>query len=291
MVPQRGTAVPNRRQARSSAVSARWTSTQRPVVVARAERVDQPLGAALEAAAQQPLGLAEQLVDAERDVAVGGLDQAVGVEQHRVARRSDPADARRTRRPRSGRAPDPSLSSTTSGPSRRAAGRPAGGRPCGSRSRRCAGRGRGGPRWRSPRPSPGAAGSRWRRAGTPPAAARRAGRRRRRRAAATAGAGLLALAGHVDHDELEPVVGRPASATTKSPANGVPPAERSAASAQPAGGQRRQDALALIRSRRSTSIDSPSGPATPSRVRRNEVSRMRSAIANDARTRARRCAG
>ena len=54
-----------------------------------------------------------------------------------------------------------------------------------------------------------------------------------------AGAGLLALAGHVDDDELHPVVPRGLLATTKSPANGVPPAERSAGLDQPAVGQRR----------------------------------------------------
>ena len=61
-------------------------------------------------------------------------------------------------------------------------------------------------------------------------------------------------------------------ATTKSPANGVPPADRSADSAYQPGGSAGSMPWLMIRSRRSTSIDSPIAPATPSRERRNEVS-------------------
>ncbi len=62
--------------------------------------------------------------------------------------------------------------------------------------------------------------------------------------------------------------------TTKSPANGVPPAERRAASAWKPTGSVGMVPWLWMRSRRSTSIDSPRTPATPSRLRRNEVSRM-----------------
>ena len=58
----------------------------------------------------------------------------------------------------------------------------------------------------------------------------------------------------------------------KSPANGVPPAERSAASAYQPSGSAGCRPGCRIRSRRSTSIDSPCAPATPSRVRRNDES-------------------
>ena len=60
----------------------------------------------------------------------------------------------------------------------------------------------------------------------------------------------------------------------KSPANGVPPAERSADSTYQPRGSSGILPWPRIRSRRSTSIDSPWAPATPRRVRRNDVSRM-----------------
>ena len=66
----------------------------------------------------------------------------------------------------SARAPAPRPRAPPSGRNRRAAARPAGGRPSAARRHRCAGRCRRARRWRSPRSSPGGAGSRWRRAGS-----------------------------------------------------------------------------------------------------------------------------
>ena len=52
---------------------------QGPVVVGRAELVDQLAGTLVEAVPQQPLALAHQLVDAEEDVAIGRLDESVDI--------------------------------------------------------------------------------------------------------------------------------------------------------------------------------------------------------------------
>ena len=230
---------------------------QRPVVVARA-RPRRSAGAApsVEAAAQQPLGLAEHPVDAELDVAAPGLDHAVGVEQHGVAAAAACRATAGTRRPRSARAPALGLVHQPAAGAGAAAGRPAGGRRCGSRSRRSPGRARGGPRSRSPRPSPGAGGSRWPPAGTRPAAARRAGRRTRRRAAARgcrpprpcrrrrrrrARAGRR-RAGRPPRSRRRTACRRPSAARTRRTS------PRAASGSTP---------WLWIRSRRSTSIDSP----------------------------------
>ena len=58
----------------------------------------------------------------------------------------------------------------------------------------------------------------------------------------------------------------------KSPANGVPPAERSSAAAYHSSGSAGMPPWRRIRSRRSTNIGSPWMPATPSRERRNDES-------------------
>ena len=61
--------------------------------------------------------------------------------------------------------------------------------------------------------------------------------------------------------------------TTKSPANGVPPAERSSAAAYHSSGSAGMPPWRRIRSRRSTNICSPWMPATPRRERRKDDSR------------------
>lgn len=61
-------------------------------------------------------------------------------------------------------------------------------------------------------------------------------------------------------------------ATTKSPAKGVPPAERSSEAAYHSGGRAGMPPWRRMRSRRSTNICSPWRPGTPSRERRNEES-------------------
>ena len=90
---------------------------------------------------------------------------------------------------------------------RRAATRPAGGRPCAARSPRWAGRGAGGSRWRTPLPSPARGGSRWPQGrnwspGSAETMPLNAPERNSDR-----GPGLHALAGHVDHHQVELVVG------------------------------------------------------------------------------------
>ena len=99
------------------------------------------------------------------------------------------------------------------------------------------GRARGGRRSRSPRPSPGAAGSRWPRAGScsggrAPSRPPNAPESSSARVPASS-----ALAGDVDDDARRGPTGRVgAVATTKSPANGVPPAEaRADSTSQPVG--------------------------------------------------------
>ena len=254
----------------------RWTSTS-----ARSSLLDPSAsisrsGAALEAA-RAALGLAEHPVDAELDVPVAGLDHPVGVEQHRVAGRSRPRTPG-TRRPRSGPRPGPRRR-PSSGPSRRRGGRPAGGRRCGPRSRRWPGRGRGGRRWRTPRPSPAGAGSRWRRAGTPAGGSAPISRRRRRRAAAR-GCRRSRPCRRRRPRDLEPGARRagPRPRSRRRTACRRRSAARTRrTSPLGSGGQR---AWLWIRSRRSTSIDSPWMPATPSRLRRNEVSRMMKPAAN-----------
>ena len=64
---------------------------QRPVVVARAQLVDQPPGAVVEPVAEQSLTLPLELVDAEADVTCLGLDQPVGVDEYGVAAAHRPA--------------------------------------------------------------------------------------------------------------------------------------------------------------------------------------------------------
>ena len=62
--------------------------------------------------------------------------------------------------------------------------------------------------------------------------------------------------------------------TTKSPANSVPPAERSSLSTYQSSGSSGMPPWRRMRSRRSTSIDSPWSPATPSRDRRKLDNKM-----------------
>ena len=62
------------------------------------------------------------------------------------------------------------------------------------------------------------------------------------------------------------------AATTKSPANGVPPADRSSLAAYHSAGRSGIPPWRRIRSRRSTNIISPWMPATPRRERRNDDS-------------------
>ena len=120
---------------------------------------------------------------------------------------------------------------------------------------------------RSPRPSPGAPGSAF--------AARQELLRRRRaeQAAERAGqqqrpaAGVDALAGHVDERRPRELAVADGPATRKSPENDAPPAERSTTSADQPAGSTGSSPCARSRSRRSTSIDSPRVPCTPSRAR------------------------
>ena len=241
------------------------------VVVARAQGVHEPPGGAVEAAAQQVLGLAEHPVDAEVDVAARLLDHAVGVEQQRVAGgaagRSTAVKSASSISPRIG----PSLGSTLQRPvpAWRSA---AGGWPAVRISKAPSTRSRerwigGGEALLPVLAEQVVVGGREELLGGQRAeqAAERAGEQQR------AGAGLLALAGHVDDGQLEPGRRRRRVATTKSPANGVPPAERSADSACQPVGQVGDAALLRIRSRRSTNIDSPSAPATPRRDRRSDA--------------------
>ena len=65
----------------------------------------------------------------------------------------------------------------------------------------------------------------------------------------------------------------------KSPANEVPPADFATDSTSHSRGSSGRLPCLEMRSRRSTNIDSPSGPETPSRLRRNEVTMISSAIA------------
>ena len=74
-------------------------------------------------------------------------------------------------------------------------------------------------------------------------------------------------------------------ATTKSPANDVPPAERITDSAYQLGGSGGRFPCCEMRSRRSTNIDSPSGAETPSRLRRKEVPMISSAMPKTTTTR------
>ena len=215
------------------------------------------------------------------------LDHAVGVEQQRVARRHGAGRARGTSASVD-QAEHRALGSMHR-PAARAGGALRGRRVAGGADlelRRCRGRARGGPRWRSPRPSPAAAGSRWPPAGSRRAAARRAGRRRHRTAAARGcrrprpcrtrrrrrpRAGRRCRDGR-RRSRRRTACRRPSAARTRacqpSGRSGLPPWLR-------------------IRSRRSTSIDSPCVPPTPRRERRNEVSRtMKPSDEEDQRPRA-----
>ena len=151
------------------------------------------------------------------------------------------------------------------------AGRPAGGRRCGSRSRRSRGRWRCG-RGREPLdPSPGGAGTRWRPAGTPRAAARRAGHRTRRSAAAR---GCRPPRPCRTRRRRRP---RAASSRAGGPDDEVAGERGATGRAQralgvEAGRQRREQPWLWIRSRRSTSIDSPlrAGDAEPGAPERGQ---------------------
>jgi hypothetical protein len=66
----------------------------------------------------------------------------------------------------------------------------------------------------------------------------------------------------------------------KSPAKSVPPDDRSTDLAYHWSGSAAIRACRMIRSRRSTSIDSPLGPAMPSRVLLNDTRRIRKPSAN-----------
>src|SRR5680860_1283792 len=68
-------------------------------------------------------------------------------------------------------------------------------------------------------------------------------------------------------------------ATMKSPANEVPPADFATDSTSHCGGSSGRLPCFEMRSRRSTKIDSPNGPETPSRLRRNEVNMISRAMA------------
>ena len=148
------------------------------------------------------------------------------------------------------------------------AGRPAGGRPCAARSHRCAGPARGGRRWRSPPPSPleEVVVGRGQELGT--AAARRAGRRTPRRACSARVPAASPLPDTSTTATSSRVPSDRVVATTKSPANGEPPAERQGGLDQPVAGSFGIVPCARIRSRRSTSIDSPRRPPIPSTLRR-----------------------
>ena len=98
-------------------------------------------------------------------------------------------------------------------------------------------------------------------------------------------AGLDALAGDVDDHQLQLVVRGSACATMKSPAKDVPPADLATDSTNQSGGRSGRLPCWEIRSRRSTNIDSPRGPETPSRLRRKEVIMISSAIAKVTTTR------
>ena len=130
----------------------------------------------------------------------------------------------------------------------------------GSRSCRCAGPARGGWRWRTPPPSSAGGGSRWRSAGSPPAGAPQAGRRRApdSSSARVPAPAPLPETSTTATSSRSPPWGR--AATTKSPANGVPPADRSADWACQPSGSTGIPPWPWMRSRRSTSIDSPWEP-------------------------------
>ncbi len=68
-------------------------------------------------------------------------------------------------------------------------------------------------------------------------------------------------------------------ATMKSPANAVPPADFTTDSTSHSWGSCGRLPCLEMRSRRSTNIDSPSGPETPRRLRRNDVTMISSAMA------------
>ena len=202
-----------------------------------------------------------------------GLDHAVGVEQQRVAAAQHPRDRRRTSapsiRPRTGPLRLEHL--PPAGPGVAQGGRRVPG-AADLEVHRSRGRARGGSRWRTPRPSPAAAGTRWPPArnslgGSAPSSPPKAPDSSSARVPA-----LLALAGHVDDGDLEPVGAerarrrrsrrRTACRRPSAAPLGVP-ARRAGRGSRPG---------CRIRSRRSTNIDSPWTPATPRRERRNDVS-------------------
>ena len=203
------------------------------------------------------------------------LDHAVGVEQQRVAaagRRpathgNSASSIRPEHRPLG-------LEHRPAAGAGGAAARPAGGRRCGSRSRRWPGRARGGWRWRTPRPSPGAAGSRWRPAGTPPAAARVS---RPPKAPESSSARVPACS---PLPETSTTTTSSRSPSWRAGDDEVAGERRAARRPQrglgvPAVGQRRDAALAAGSGRAGRPASTrPCAPATPSRERRNDVSRM-----------------
>ena len=81
------------------------------------------------------------------------------------------------------------------------------------------------------------------------------------------GARVDALAGDVDERDLQRLPSSERVATRKSPENDAPPAERSTTSADQPSGSAGISPCARRRSRRSTSIESPRVPWTPSRPR------------------------
>ncbi len=76
-------------------------------------------------------------------------------------------------------------------------------------------------------------------------------------------------------------------ATMKSPANEVPPADFATASTSHSGGSSGRLPCLEMRSRRSTNIDSPRGPETPSRLRPKDVIMISNAMAKVTPARAR----
>ena len=227
-------------------------------------------GAVPEALGDQPLGLAEQLVDAHRDVLAGLLDQAVGEQQQRVAAVQPAALARRTSRPGRRRAAGPRWPrSSASGRSRRRTARPAGARRTDttyspdSRSIIDVGDGREALLPLLAQQVAVGRGQELLVRHRAEQAAERAGQQQR------AGAGVDALAGDVDQRDLElaAVVGagrRRGSRrrTTRRRRSGARPRLTSRS------GRPGISPWAVSRSRRSTSIESPRVPCTPSRPRR-----------------------
>ena len=196
----------------------RWTSTRARSSLREPSASTSRFAPPSKLAAQQLLGLAQQLVDAEPDVAARGLDHAVGVEQQRVAGPQHARRRRRTPRPSSRPSAGPSrLEHRPAARSRRAScGRRRVPGACAARSRRCAGRGRGGSRWRSPPPSPGAAGSRWRPGGSRPGGSAPSRPPNAPESSSARVPASLALAGHVDDGDLEPVGRRAAGPRRRS---------------------------------------------------------------------------